>query len=234
VLAFVGTGMLSLTGALAVMLGSNIGTTIPDALLGSIGLQYDIKILTFPLLFLGAIGITFFSNKEKIMVISKVIIGLALIFLSFSFMKDGLLFITSMVDLSSFMDMSPWIFFGIGLFLTLLVQSGGAVFIIALTSVSSGLITAETSIPILFGTYLGATITIVIASLGQQPAIKKQVALGHVGFNGLVVIVGMLTLPWIKALCVHQLFPLLGEIRTLAVLYIGCRTLMAVLIFPFL
>ena len=52
VLAFVGTGILSLTGALAVMLGSNIGTTIPEALLGSIGLQYDIKLLTFPLLFL--------------------------------------------------------------------------------------------------------------------------------------------------------------------------------------
>lgn len=33
VLAFVGTGVLSLTGALAVILGANIGTTIPDAIL---------------------------------------------------------------------------------------------------------------------------------------------------------------------------------------------------------
>ncbi|MDR0650295.1 MAG: Na/Pi symporter [Candidatus Peribacteria bacterium] len=52
VLAFVGTGILSLTGGLAVMLGSNIGTTIPEALFGTIGLKYDIQLLTFPLLFL--------------------------------------------------------------------------------------------------------------------------------------------------------------------------------------
>jgi phosphate:Na+ symporter len=123
VLAFVGTGILSLTGALAVMLGSNIGATIPDALLGSIGLNYDIKVLALPLIFLGAVGLTFFPNREKLVMVSKVLIGLALIFLSFAFMKNGLLFITDRVDLSAFMDMSPWIFFLIGLLLTLLVQS---------------------------------------------------------------------------------------------------------------
>jgi phosphate:Na+ symporter len=137
VLAFVGTGILSLSGGLAVMLGSNIGTTIPEAILGSIGLNYDIKMLTFPLIFLGAVGITFFSRYEKLVMISKAIIGLALIFLSFAFMKSGLLFITDMVDLSHFMDVSPRIFLGIGLGLTLLMQSGGAIFVVALTSVSS-------------------------------------------------------------------------------------------------
>jgi phosphate:Na+ symporter len=223
-----------LTGALAVMLGSNIGTTIPDALLGSIGLQYDIKMLTFPMLLLGAIGITFFSNKDKVVVVSKAIIALALTFLSFSLMKSGLMFLTTQVDLSMFMTMSPWIFFLVGLLLTLLVQSGGAVFIIALTSVSSGLITAEASLPIFFATYLGATITIVIASLGKQPAIKKQVAMGHVGFNLLVAGLGMLTLPWIKELLVTEGFPRWGDIRTLAIFYVAFRTMVGVLVFPFL
>ena len=150
---------------------------------------------------------TFFSNKDKVVLISKVLIGLALIFLSFAFMKEGLLFITSIVDLTYFMDMNPWVFFLMGLMLTLLVQSGGAVFIIALTSVSSGLITAEAALPILFGTYLGATITIVIASFGHQPAIKKQVAMGHVGFNLIVALLGMLALPRIKVVLSQYLFP---------------------------
>jgi phosphate:Na+ symporter len=216
------------------MLGSNIGTTIPDALLGSVGLQYDIKMLTFPMLLLGAIGITFFSSKDKVVIISKSIIALALIFLSFSLMKSGLMFLTTQVDFSMFMTMNPWIFFLIGLLLTLLVQSGGAVFIIALTSVSSGLITAEASLPIFFATYLGATITIVIASLGKQPAIKKQVAMGHVGFNVLVAGLGMLTLPWIKELLFSEFFLRWGEIRTLAVFYIAFRTAVGLLVFPFL
>jgi phosphate:Na+ symporter len=216
------------------MLGSNIGTTIPDALLGSVGLQYDIKMLTFPMLLLGAIGITFFASKEKIVVISKALIALALTFLSFSLMKNGLMFLTTQVDLSIFMTMSPWIFFLVGLLLTLLVQSGGAVFIIALTSVSSGLITAEAALPVLFATYLGATITIVMASLGKQPAIKKQVAMGHVGFNLLVAGLGMLTLPRIKELFIAECFSRWGEIRTLAVFYVVFRTLVGVLVFPFL
>jgi len=113
VLAFVGTGILSLTGALAVMLGSNIGTTIPDALFGSIGLTYDIKILTFPLVFLGAVGISFFSRYERIVNISGALIGLALIFLALAFMKSGMVFVTATVDLGSFMDMSPRFFFGV-------------------------------------------------------------------------------------------------------------------------
>lgn len=88
VLAFVGTGILTLTGALAVMLGSNIGTTIPDALFGSIGLTYDIKIFTFPLIFIGAIMISFFSRYEKVAGVGRALIGLALIFLALAYMKS--------------------------------------------------------------------------------------------------------------------------------------------------
>ena len=123
VLAFVGTGILSLQGGLIVMLGANVGTTIPDAILGAVGMSYDIKMLTFPLVFLGAVGITFFSKHEKLVGVSKALIGLALIFLALAYMKSGLVFVTEMVDLSYFMTMSPWIFFLIGLLLTLLVQS---------------------------------------------------------------------------------------------------------------
>ncbi|MDR2416446.1 MAG: hypothetical protein LBD75_07835 [Candidatus Peribacteria bacterium] len=68
-------------------------------------------------------GITFFSRYEKLVMISQAIIGLALIFLSFSFMEHGLLFITALVDLSSLASMSSRIFLLIGLVLTLLVQS---------------------------------------------------------------------------------------------------------------
>ena len=86
-------------------------------------MSYDIKFLTFPLVFIGAVGVTFFSNREKLVGVSKAFIGLGLIFLALSFMKSGLVFVTEMVDLSYFMSMSPWIFFLIGLLLTLLVQS---------------------------------------------------------------------------------------------------------------
>jgi len=44
----------------------------------------------------------------------------------------------------------------------------------------------DAALPIIFGGYLGSTITIILGSIGPQPAVKKQVALGHVSFNLLV------------------------------------------------
>lgn len=66
VLSFVGTGILTETHALAVMLGSNVGTTMTSALFGAVGVGYDINMIVFPLLFLGAIGISFFKKREII------------------------------------------------------------------------------------------------------------------------------------------------------------------------
>lgn len=55
----------------------------------------------------------FFSAREKVVLACKIVIAFALTMLSLSFMKEGLQFATQMVDLSFFMDMSPWFFFGI-------------------------------------------------------------------------------------------------------------------------
>ncbi|GHW02237.1 sodium:phosphate symporter [candidate division SR1 bacterium] len=232
VLAFVGTGLLTLTGGLSVMLGANIGATIPDAFFAIIGLNYDIKTFTFPLLFLGAFGLVFYPNKEKVVLTCKIFIAFALTMLSFSFMKEGLGFLTQMVDLSIFMEMSPRFFFLLGLMLTMLVQSGGAVFIIAITSVSSGLISPEVALPIIFSTYFGSTITVFLASMGQQPAIKKQLAYGHIGFNLLASLLAMTMLPLVIWLSETWLFSSLGVVGTLTLRYLEGRFIITVLLLP--
>ena len=234
VLAFVGTGLLSVTGGIAVMLGSNIWTVVTDALLATIGLHFDIKMITFPLLFLGAIGLTFFINKEKVVTISKTCIAISFSLLAFAFMKEGLDFLTQIIDLSKFTSMNPRIFFWIGLVLATLMQSWGTVFIISITSANAGLIPPETAFPLIFGAYLGSTATIFIASLGQQSAIKKQVAYSHIGFNLLVAMLGMLCLPLIKSLFISTIFPRFGTVISLSGFYVGRRLIIAIGVFPFL
>jgi phosphate:Na+ symporter len=96
------------------------------------------------------------------------------------------------------------------------------------------LITPEAAFPIILGSYLGATITIVIGSLGNQPAIKKQVAAGHVGFNFLTALLGMLLLGVIISLFDTYVFPTFGVITGLSAFYVGFRTLIALLVFPFI
>jgi Na+/phosphate symporter len=99
--------------------------------------------------------------------------------------------------------------------------------------VNSGLITPEMAFPIILGSYLGATITIVMGSLGNQPAIKKQVAAGHVGFNLLTALLGMLCLGGITFLFSRFIFPAVGIIMGLSLFYVGFRTIVALLVFPF-
>ncbi|MDR2541141.1 MAG: hypothetical protein LBD11_05170 [Candidatus Peribacteria bacterium] len=114
------------------------------------------------------------------------------------------------------------------------MQAGGAVFIVALTSASSGLITPEVAFPIILGSYIGATITIVMASIGRQPTIKKQVAVGHVGFNTLTALIGMFGMPFILRLFSTYIFPKVGVVMGLSIFYIAMRSFVAILVFPFL
>ena len=62
VLAFVGTGILSLTSALAVILWVNIGTMIPTSVLWIVWLSLNVSIIAFPLIFLWAICVNFFYH----------------------------------------------------------------------------------------------------------------------------------------------------------------------------
>ena len=197
VLAFVWTGILSLTSALAVILGVNIWTMIPTSILWIVWLSLDVSMIAFPLILLWAVFINFLSRWNKIEAVGKFLLSLGLVFLAFSFMKNGLNFLTD-VDLSIFTWMSPWLFFLFGLMLTLLVQSWSITFVIVLATVWSGILSPTFALPIIFWGYLWSTITIVVWAMWKNSlAIKKQVAFWHVWFNLVTVLAWMLLLPLI-------------------------------------
>ena len=99
VLAFVWTGILSLTSALAVILGSNVGTMLTTSILWIVWLSLNVSIIALPLIFIGAVWMSFFSRWDKIVMISKFMFSFWVIFLAFSLMKDWLAFVTEMVDM---------------------------------------------------------------------------------------------------------------------------------------
>ena len=75
VLAFVWTGILSLTSALAVILWVNIGTMIPTSILWMVWLSLDVSIIAFPLILLWAIFINFFSRRNKLEATGKFLLS---------------------------------------------------------------------------------------------------------------------------------------------------------------
>ena len=231
VLSFVWTGILTVVSAFAIMLGSNVGTTLTGALFWLIGTSYDVTMFAYPLLFFWAVWITFFKKREFIQKIGKGFIGLALIFFALMYMKDWMMFITEF-DLTCLTSMPVIVFFWIGLLITLLVQSWSATFIIALTSLSVNVIPLPCAIAMMLGWYLWSTVTIILASFGTN-ASKRQTAYFHVVFNASLALLWLLTLPWIVKLLENIVIPNLWLEHSFALLYIGLRVVCALLWLPF-
>ena len=232
VLAFVWTGILSLTSALAVILGSNVGTWITTSLLWIVGLSLNVAKIALPLIFFGAIWLSFFSHSSTSVVLSKFFLSFGMIFLAFSFMKEGLSFLTDSVDLSEYLSMSPRIFFLIWLWLTVLIQSWGIIFIICLALVSAGILPANLAFAMVFASYLGCTITIVLGAIwSNKAAAKKQVAVWHVCFNLITSVVWVLALPLLMVFY-EYLQPRIGSIISFTIIYFFWRTLFAFAFIP--
>ena len=232
VLAFVWTWVLSLTAALAVILGSNVGTWITASLLWVVGLSLNVAKIAFPLIFLWAIWLSFFSRSSTSVILSKFFLSFGMIFLAFSFMKEWLGFLTDSVDLSDYLSLSPWIFFLIGLWLTTLIQSGSLIFIVSLALVSSGILPVNLAFPMVFASYLGCTITIILWAIwSNKVAAKKQVALWHVCFNLITSVIWVFALPLIL-LFYEYLEARVWSVISFTVIYFFWRTLFALAFLP--
>ena len=232
VLAFVWTWILSLTSALAVILWSNVGTGITASLLWAVGLSLDVAKIALPLIFLWAIWLSFFSRSSSSVILSKFFLSFGMIFLAFSFMKEWLGFLTDSIDLSEYLKMSPWIFFLIWLWLTMLIQSWSLVFIISLALVSAGILPADLAFAMVFASYLGCTITIVLWAIGaNKVAVKKQVATWHVCFNLVTSIMWVLALPLIMVFY-DFLETRIGSVISFTLIYFFWRTLFALAFIP--
>ena len=232
VLAFVWTWVLSLTAALAVILWSNVGTWITASLLWVVGLSLNVAKIAFPLIFFWAIWLSFFSRSSTSVILSKFFLSFGMIFLAFSFMKEWLWFLTDSVDLSDYLNLSPWIFFLIWLWLTILIQSWSLIFIVSLALVSSGILPVNLAFPMVFASYLGCTITIILwAVWSNKVSAKKQVALRHVCFNLITSVIWVFAMPLIL-IFYEYLEAHVWSVVSFTIIYFSWRTLFALAFLP--
>ena len=187
VVSFVNAGLLTLTQAISVIMGANIGTTVTAWLVAWLGFKADISILAIPLMLFGFL----FSNSKKNQHknIGELIVGFSLLFLGLSFMKESVpdLSETPQVlefvkDWSSYGFSSVLIFLVFGTILTLVLQSSSATMAITLIMLSMGYIPFSMACAMVLGENIGTTITAnIAASVGNTSA--KRAAMSHTIFN---------------------------------------------------
>ena len=187
VVSFVNAGLLTLTQAIGVIMGANIGTTVTAWLVAWLGFKADISILAIPLMLFGFL----FSNskKNKHQNIGELIVGFSLLFLGLSFMKESVpdLRETPQVlefvrNWSSYGFGSVLLFLAFGTILTLVLQSSSATMAITLIMLSMGWIPFHMACAMVLGENIGTTITAnIAAAVGNTQA--KRAAMSHTIFN---------------------------------------------------
>lgn len=187
VVGFVNARLLSLAAGIGVIMGANIGTTVTAWLISLLGFKMDISILAVPLMAIGFI--MSIMKKEKYRNISEFIIGFSLLFLGLSLMKNSVPDLGQSPEILSFIQQwtdfgfgSVLIFLGIGVVLTLVLQSSSATMALTLIMMSMGWIPFSMAAAMVLGENIGTTITAnIAASIGNTNA--KRAALAHSVFN---------------------------------------------------
>ena len=202
--SFVNAALLSLTQAISVIMGANIGTTM-SAWIMSAGFSFNIANVVWPAFLLGIILIQLGKHRY---------IGDFLFGLSFLLFALGMLKATGVeMDLASKPAVVNFfasfktnygtilLFLLIGTVLTAIVQSSAALMAITMVLCATGAITIYQGIALVMGENIGTTVTANLAALSANTQARRT-AMAHLVFNVFGVIwVLIFFFPFIRMVC---------------------------------
>ena len=187
--SFVNAGLLTLTQAISVIMGANIGTTVTAWVMSIFGFQFNMTNVIYPLFALSLPLI--FSKKSGRKSFGEFVFGFAFMFLGLTTLRENAMhmdlehnqaiisFITSCKEWGMF---SVLLFLLIGSVITMAVQSSAAVMAITLILCSSGVLDLYLGIALVMGENIGTTVTSNIAALTGN-AQARRAAFAHFIFN---------------------------------------------------
>jgi len=183
---FVTAGLMSLSQAIGVILGADIGTTITAQIVA-------FKVTKYALLLVAVgFGLIFLGKKDHIKQYGHLVMGLGLIFFGMGIMSEGMYPLRSYEPFIALMQnvSNPIIGILVATLFTALVQSSSATMGVVIAMALQGLITLEAGIALALGANIGTCATAGLAAIGK-PREAVRVAVAHVSFKivGVVLIV---------------------------------------------
>ena len=187
VVSFVNAGLLTLTQSIGVIFGTNIGTTLTGWIISLLGFKLSIESLALP-----AIGIGFIASviKWKYRNIGDFLLGFGFLFLGLHFLTAGmgtdtaknLLNFDAIGALRDHKLLAILIGFGVGLVMTLIINSSTASITLIMALAYQDIVIYEMAAAMVLGANLGTTLDAPLASLAGNSS-SKRTALVHVLFN---------------------------------------------------
>jgi len=211
IVSFVNAGLLTLFGAIGMILGANLGTTTTFWIISILGFKFSISAIALPMI--GVALPLIFSRKPRYRDTGEFLIGFGLLFLGLMFLKDSvpdiqnnpeaLAFINNFTGKGVFSLISFIVF---GTLLTILVQSSSVAGAITLTMAHKGWIDYPSACAIILGENIGTTITANLAAIGGN-ANAKRAARAHLIFNLIGVVWAMILFKPLSDLTLWMLNP---------------------------
>jgi phosphate:Na+ symporter len=184
---FVNAGLLTLTEAIGMIMGANIGTTTTFWIVSFFGFKISVSAFALPLM--GLALPLLFMKRAKLRNTGEFLMGVGFLFLGLMFLKDSVPDIQNNPEalefITNFTGHGFWsilFFFAFGSVLTVLVQSSSVAGAITLTMAYKGWIDYPTACAIILGENVGTTITANIAAIGGSIEAKRA-ARSHLLFN---------------------------------------------------
>ena len=202
--SFVNAALLTLTQAISIIMGANIGTTM-SAWIMSAGFSFNIANLVWPAFLIGIILIQLGKHRY----IGDFLFGLSFLLFALGMLKTtgvemDLASNPAVVDFfASFKTnyVTILLFLLIGTVLTALVQSSAALMAITMVLCATGAITIYQGFALVMGENIGTTVTANLAALNANTQARRT-AMAHLLFNVFGVIwVLIFFFPFVRMVC---------------------------------
>ncbi|MDR5900200.1 Na/Pi symporter [Halomonas vilamensis] len=199
-MSFVSAGLVALPNAIALLFGSNLGTTTGAWLMATFGLGFDLARYAMPFLAAGLIGSRLLAKRYR--GYAYLLMGVGLLFLGIDFMKLGFSAWQDGLSLEGFAGELFWhwpLYVLFGVIATVVMQSSHATLLITLAALASGQLPYLPALAVAIGANVGTTITALLGALGASIA-ARRLAGAHVVFNlftGAVALLLLLPLAWL-------------------------------------
>ena len=194
VISFLSAELITLTGAIGIIFGSNIGSTTTAWIISSFGVKIDIAKYAMPMI---SFGVIFSFNKERSYKgFGNILLGLGFVFLGIAYMKSGFDSLKDAIDLASLsIDgyLGVLIYVLVGGVATIIIQSSAATMALVITALAFGQIEYYNALSLAIGANIGTTVTAIIGSIKSNNN-AKRLAVAHLIFNMITAVVAIVFL----------------------------------------
>ena len=197
-IGFVSAGLISFEQSIGIILGANLGTTSTSWIVTYLGFKFKIGIVSYPLIALGALLKLFASHRFSAAGI--IMAGFGMIFAGIEMMQAAMASaaVFNLAGIGGATLPERIALLGLGVAMTLLLQSSSAAIAVTLAALGAGSITILQAAVLAIGQNIGTTVISSIGAIGAATQAKRT-ALAHVAFNLITGAGVFLLLPWFVA-----------------------------------